>query len=120
MTTFLQPLHGLSAMTLELHGAQYEGQLMASRYVSSGVLAIYFADEQEDELITTLSCNLDSRPSASNRFWLKNWSENEGIESFVEKYNIATPTGRSVQSGFVTVPEYELTPGFSNQLIEEN
>jgi hypothetical protein len=120
MTKFLQPLHGLTSMTLELGGEKYEGQLMASRYVSSGALALYFADEQEDELITTISCSLDVNPSGHNRFWLKNWSENSGIEVFLRMYDIAIPTGRSRPSGFIRAEEWELTPGFTTQLIEEN
>jgi hypothetical protein len=38
---------------------------------------------------------------------VKNYSENDGIERFIVDNGLGTPTGQTIQSGFVSVPVYQ-------------
>ncbi len=123
MMKFLQSASPASPFELKLVGQEYSCRLLANRYASNQALALSLfgaeGSEYEEELITTISTNLNAKPSASNRFWLKNWGEHEGIEKFLMENSIAFATGTYTYSGFVLVDEWELTPFYTRQLTEE-
>ena len=59
------------------------------------------------DIFTVLSVCLDTPPQ-KNCFWLKNYSENEDIAKFMLAEGLVRLTGRTMESGFVTIPEAKL------------
>lgn len=62
----------------------------------------------EGEPIATASVNIPTIPLASDEVMIKNYSENEGILEALTQANIVKPTGKCVDTGFVSVPVCKL------------
>lgn len=90
----------------------YAGQrlrLKTSAYRDNGALAV-IVETTDGEPFATVSCNLPGTVLPPGGFWLKDWSENEGIaKSLIDQRLIEPVEGMSpVHSGFVEVSAYRL------------
>ncbi len=65
-------------------------------------------DVCEGEPIATATVNIPSASLASDEVLIKNYSENEGLLEILTKANIVKPTGRFIDSGFVSIPVCQL------------
>ncbi len=52
-----------------------------------------------DVVIYTCGC-------AANEGYVKNYSENTGLDTWLEENGIAVPTGKWIQPGYVRLPQY--------------
>jgi hypothetical protein len=84
---------------------------------------IYDVPEEglSEEPWAVVTVNLPQAPQAPGEIYIKNWSENEGIEQLLKAQGIITgePTGKWL-SGFVAVPRYKLHPEVLTFLSEHN
>ena len=71
-----------------------------------GNVAIRIGNEYEPYAI--LSVNIVDLELEPNEFAVKNYSENEEIYNFIKETGIFEDTGKTAQTGFVTVPIWEL------------
>ena len=74
----------------------------------NGRTALKVYDADTGEPIATATVNLPDQPLPDNHVFIKNWSENEGILDSLVEANYIKPTGRRVNTGFVTAIEVEL------------
>ena len=72
----------------------------------NGRTAIVLVDDGEDYAIA--SVNMVNEPLADGYAFIKDYSENEGMLDALVKAKIVQPTGRMVDSGFVTIPEVKI------------
>ena len=83
-------------------------RLWVGAYQDNGSLYIGLIDMQENEEFTDITVNMDEsarlKPYCAA---VKNYSENEGMERFIQKYELGKPTGKLIRSGYVTVPVYQ-------------
>lgn len=80
--------------------------LQTEKYVSGGMALALVGEEGP---YATVSVNLPE-PPAAGCFWLKNWSENEGVAQALLDQGFIELTGNEQATGFVTAPEARLTP----------
>jgi hypothetical protein len=66
-----------------------------------------YADHWEQ--YTILTCNLPAEHLGSDELCIKNWSENEGFDTWAVEQDIIMPKpNRHLSSGFVLVPVYSM------------
>ena len=82
-------------------------ELKEEKYVHGGQALIAYC--KNGEIFTTLSVRLDIKPS-KNCFWFKTYSENEDISKFMLAEGLIELTGRTIQQGFVEIPEARIMP----------
>jgi hypothetical protein len=71
------------------------------------VLEQPFADGWEQHSV--LTCNLPDEHLESDELCIKNWSENEGFDTWAVEQDIIMPKpNRHLSSGFVLVPVYSM------------
>lgn len=76
-------------------------------YAESGRVAIRLVCNGEP--LCTVTVNLPDFDPVPGAVFVKNWSENEGLLAELVRLGWGTPTGRIVPSGYVEVPEFELS-----------
>jgi hypothetical protein len=77
-------------------------------YLNNNGLFIGLIDADEYEPYTDLTVNVDgSEKLAPYQAAVKNYSENEGIEKFIEAHSLGTPTGQTIRSEYVLLPVYQ-------------
>jgi hypothetical protein len=77
-------------------------------YLNSNSLFIGLIDADEYEPYTDLTVNVDgSEKLAPFQAAVKNYSENEGIEKFIEAHSLGMPIGQTIRSGYVVLPVYQ-------------
>ena len=58
-------------------------------------------------------------PCAPDEAYVKTWSENEGIDKWLEDTGLAKPTGEYVLSGYVKIPKYQFNLNMVEQYMFE-
>lgn len=90
------------------YGYQQTIHLYVSSYEDNNSLYIGLLDLEEEEewgdLTTNVTASAGLEPYCAA---VKNYTENEGMDQFIEDYALGTPTGRTIQSGFVSLPVYQ-------------
>lgn len=86
--------------------------------------ALRLIQTNSGELYTTLTINLEDENCPRNEVFIKNYSENLGIEQYLLTHNIITGTPTYIAaSSFVSIPRYKLHPDIVrnlDSLIESN
>ncbi len=77
------------------------------RYAGDRV-ACMIVDAATGELLMKASINLPNEPIADNQFFVKTWSENEGVLAFLLTNGLVRSTGRSARTGFASAPLVEI------------
>lgn len=111
---------------ITLAGNHYDGPIdvEVTRYLSSdGGLAIVLITREDGypDLLSKLTINLEGQGETPNPgcVFVKDYSENEGIlDAFVKKGWLRV-TGRTVRSGYVSVPEAQVI-GDLLELVESS
>lgn len=92
-------------------GSTYKVQFAVGRY-GNGNLALEMmgaeGTEDEGEPIVRVTVNPDI-PLPDTQIAIKDYSENEGMVDFCKKIGIIGKLVRTIPSGFVEIPVYELT-----------
>lgn len=78
--------------------------LMKSFYHHGNRVALCLIDAENGEPVATATVNIPEMPLSEDEILIKNYSENQGMLSFLEKEEIVQRTGRVVESGYVTIP----------------
>ena len=82
--------------------------LRIAAYLNNNSLFIGLVDADECEPFTDLTVNVTgSEKLAPYQAAVHNYSENEGMERFVEAHGLGTPTGQTIRSGYVVLPVYQ-------------
>jgi hypothetical protein len=109
----------MTAFALTLSGTTYNTELQVASY-GGGNPALLALDAETGENVATLSVNLVDSPSAPLCVWIKDWSENTGAAAQLEASGLATPTGRTASSGFVTgIREFQLGEELAVQFLAQ-
>lgn len=74
------------------------------RYTEGDRLAIQLIERETGEPWATATTNLPDDPLGPDEVFVKDYSENEGMLAALVAAGLVEPTGRSVRTGFVTVP----------------
>ena len=80
--------------------------LRKTSYQIDDTLAVQMISE-DGEPYTVITIHTDEKPSNKECAFVKNYSENTGIDEFLIKNGIAEPSGRVVSSGYVEIPEFK-------------
>jgi hypothetical protein len=111
----------MKTFRMEMKYSKDDVNVVVEEYARDGSLAIRLvaADTEHNrensifpgEPICTASICLVDHNAQPDCFWLKNYIENEGLEAFFKKYNIASPTSRIVKiNNNLSISEYKLNP----------
>lgn len=108
-------MNTLAIDTITIGGSTYtDVKLEVTKYMTAdGALALILTNTDEDGfpgLLAKVTVNLEPAyvPSEGTVF-VKDYSENEGMLAFLEERGWGKATGRKELSGWVAVPEVELT-----------
>lgn len=90
-----------------------EVRVQAMRYASNGGLAIrLFSDT--DGPVATASVNIeDQLPTGPAQFWMKDYSENEGLKAELVKAGVIEDEGTTIPAGYASVDLVTLTPKYA-------
>lgn len=85
-------------------------QLMVSKltYEHGGRTCLQLYDEEDYLPYATATANLADVPLEEDEVLIKNYSENEGLSSALQKAGITEFTGKTVLSGFVELEVHKL------------
>lgn len=93
--------------------------LVVTRYVSGNQLALQAYDKNSLEPMMTISVNLPDWPRKNpDHFFVKDWSENEGIAEWLEENGIAKNLGYSCPTGFVMADAFAFEPEYLQQILD--
>lgn len=85
-------------------------KLVSGRY-ANGRLALMLESPESGEAYCTVTVNIPEEKLTDNDcFFLKGWSENEGVPEALVAAGVITLTGRTVKTGHVTAAEGRLCP----------
>lgn len=82
--------------------------LLTKRHYQNDRIALELIDYHDGEPIATATVNVPEIQLQANQVLIKDYSENEGMLTALEKAGIVKSTGTFVQSGFVQIPVCEL------------
>lgn len=96
--------------TIKMGGTTWRDVTMTTEvYEAGGVaLQLYTTDDLYEELLCTATVYLEGQPPADGCVWIKNYSENEGLDQELVRLGIVELTGRTARTGWVEVPEARL------------
>lgn len=80
-------------------------------FYDNGRDALQLIDADDGETVATATTNLPDEPLADGEAFVKDYSENKGMLDWLLKNGLAVATGRSVKSGFVSIPVVKLKGG---------
>ena len=80
----------------------------AHRYCKTNNLALCIVDSNGEQYCVA-SVNIADMPLGDDKIAIKNWSENEGVDTLLKEQGIIGEMVDFVPSGFVEIPIYELT-----------
>lgn len=98
--------------------------LAFNRYQANGTLALSLKKKKTGEPYMKITTCIDSSAlgakfNKNKHIFVKNWSENEGIDNWLTENNIAKPTGIYEELVFpshtVRIPIYELTQEYHDE-----
>ena len=91
---------------IELYGEKFKACVYAAEYIDNGSLAVAM-DLEDGEPFAVITANLEnSGKLPANQAYLDTNNDPWAVD-FLEKHNLAHPTGLYGQSGYVTYPLYE-------------
>lgn len=67
----------------------------------------------------TLTINIPSKPCGPNEVYIKNYSENDGLEEWAKKVGIIAEHVGTAIAGYVLIPRYRLTDSFLALIQDE-
>lgn len=79
-------------------------------YSNGGRIALLLEDAEDGSRIATATLNIPDVPLADNEVLIKDYSENAGMLVALIEAGIVIPTGKYVETGFVTVPVCQYIP----------
>lgn len=86
---------------------QGECNLSFGKY-ENGRLALSLVDPEDGLPIARVSVNIPDQPLCDDEIFVKDYSENEGMEEFLKSNGIASPTYRWVPSGHISCQAFKL------------
>ena len=90
------------------HGFSAEVQLCVAAYANNGSLYIGLVEAESGEPFTDITVNMhESAVFPPFQAAVKNYSENDGMESFIKESGLGNATGQVVSSGYVKAPVYQ-------------
>lgn len=99
----------ISGVDAEIRTLTYaDGGGLCVQIVNADTEANRNADLWRGEVICTASVNVPKRPNLPNAFWLKSYSENEGLEEALLAAGAIKATGRTAPLTYNSVREYVL------------
>lgn len=96
-------------IAVEIKYFKGKGHILAGEY-PNGQLALQIfgnAGSGYDEPIAVITVAMPEAPDPGC-IWVKDWSENEGMESWLVRSGLAVPTGKGLDNGFVQIWEHKL------------
>jgi hypothetical protein len=96
----------------------YDVVLKFAQY-DNGRLAIRLFDPSEG-LITTATTNLPEVSLGEDEVFIKDYTENVGVLSFLLDNGFVEQTGRTVRSGYVAIPIVKITPKLKSLISLED
>lgn len=94
-------------------------------HYDNGRLAITLVSEMDDlpgefEPFATATVNLPNSPCPENEVWVKNWSENEGMDEWLARKDIIDCECETdvATSGYVLVSRYKLSDTFIKHVAD--
>lgn len=87
--------------------ANYKAVMRIGTY-GNGTPALRFEIARTGEPILTASVALDTKPSNDDNILIKNWSENEGIQIWLEKNGLIGPPIMHHPTGFIEATEHKM------------
>ena len=82
--------------------------LRIAAYLNNNSLFIGLVDAEEHEPFSDVTVNVNgSEKLAPYQVAVHNYSENTGMEKFIEAHGLGMPTGQTIRSGFVVLPVYQ-------------
>ena len=78
------------------------------RYCGTNNLALCIVDSNGEQMCVA-SVNIADKPLSDDRIAIKNWSENEGVDTLLKKQGVIGEMVDFAISGFVDIPIYKLT-----------
>jgi hypothetical protein len=92
------------------YGEIWQVEFVETEY-HDGKFALQLVMAEDREMVAMCSVNTDE-PTEKDCFFVKGWSENEGMERFLIDTGVASPTGRSTICGFSMADEFKMNrPG---------
>lgn len=82
---------------------EWECNLSFGQY-ENGRVAMTLTDSVNGEMIAKATTNLPDEELGANEVFIKDYSENKGMLAALQSAGVVEPTGRSVQSGYVSIP----------------
>lgn len=82
---------------------EWECDLNFSHY-ENGRVAIRLIDANDGEPVATATTNVPEEDLGPNEVFIKDYSENAGMLAALQAAGAVEPTGRSVDTGFVSIP----------------
>ena len=85
-------------------------ELVLGTYADDGSIAMMFVDEVQQPVLTATVCLSGSGApeTPENHVWLKTWSENDGVDDWLEDANIVSLTGKVHPCGYAVAELAEL------------
>lgn len=92
------------------------------RYAANGATAVELFSSSGAPLLRASVC-LPTAPAEVTKdprnFWLKDYSENEGLGEALQALGIAKPLGPALSQGFVSFPLYQLLPTAAPHVVKD-
>lgn len=89
----------------------YNCTVVPARY-PNGRLGLQLFDTMDRALVTTATINIPQERIEADEVIIKNYAENDGIETVLLTAGIITRKVREIRSGFITAPVYKVNPEF--------
>ena len=96
--------------------------LVPSTYTNNGRIAIQLVDAVDESPVAVATVNLMDEVLGEDEVFIKDYSENKGMAPVLAGAGVIYPEPvRTVQSGFVQISAYKLTPKFIDEVaaVEE-
>lgn len=101
-------------VTAFMHPRGYQCRIVAANYVNEhggkGRPALQLVDWEDGSPVATMTVNIPELPLGENEYFIKDWSENEGMLDAILSCGLASDTGRRERTGFVYAPVVTITP----------
>ena len=82
--------------------------LIIGAYLDNHSLCVRLISAKECEFYCDMTVNVNGSDTLPPyQAAVKNYSENEGMEKFIEGHGLGMPTGQTIRSGFVELPVYQ-------------
>jgi len=96
---------------------EWDCETAVNGYTNNGRIAIKLVDAETQEPIATATVNLMDEQLGEDEIFVKDYSENTGMAAALADAGVIDPAPtQTVQSGFVQISAYKLTPEFIDEI----